>query len=764
MTDSVFQVASGMPLSVWQNKYARQKPDGSYQSWEERLHEVVSGNFLLDPRMIKLSGESVFSDSTAARHWFEDIADDTTARLTKHLPVIQEYHLTRSLAIKGILPFSGRHLQQGDFSQPGKIGELFTNCSTAAFSFMKFYLLLKASGVGRLYDDDVCFVNWDFMPNTRFVLEGPDYHTGAKGHPDYEPWIEDAREARAKYDGESEHVRWFEVEDSAEGWVSVVSILETAAFHKNNKDHLFVFDFSRVRQRGAPIRGQQNRPASGPVPLIMALTKVAQIKGAGWKPWKQAMFVDHYLSECVAVGGIRRSARIAVKSWKDRDVIEFIDLKRGGFLYTANNSIAVDEEFWRHAASTKPTKARRVFEAAVQAAYHDGTGEPGFLNVDKLTVNQTGIALLADGILSPHILKTFGGHRRTKEMVTYVVSKVLKKQYPYITNPCGEIVLSAWGGYCTIADICLANVDSVAEAICAAEMAARFLIRVNRMSFMYQAEVRRTNRIGVSLTGIHEFAFRQFGLTFQQLVADQPTVETMEFWNLLDLMRISVEKSATEFSRELGMIPPHTFTTIKPSGTISKVMSCTEGAHLPAAPYYMRWVQMPITDPQLAELRDRGYPTKDISTQYRDHHIVGFPTKLPIADLMGDLVTTAEDVTPAQQYTWLERLERTWLGGPGVNNQVSYTLKYNPAQITFYEFMDFLLKHQSNVKCCTVMPQEDTTAYIYQPEEPITKSEYQTWMTLITRVTREAYDPSTLECSNGACPIESDQETSTNEV
>jgi hypothetical protein len=56
-----FTVPAGMPRSVWENKYARKTADGTgrqgnerneggFQSWSERLTEVVNGNFLLDPR------------------------------------------------------------------------------------------------------------------------------------------------------------------------------------------------------------------------------------------------------------------------------------------------------------------------------------------------------------------------------------------------------------------------------------------------------------------------------------------------------------------------------------------------------------------------------------------------------------------------------------------------------------------------------------------------------------------------------------------
>jgi len=1488
---SEFSVPTGMPRSVWENKYAR-KLDGTgrqgnarnetgFQSWSDRVSEVVQGNFLLDPRPRKV---------------FETELEETLA-----------------LAKAGIMPFSGRHLQHGDLGQPDRIMESYTNCSTAIFSFIKFWLLLKGSGVGRCYDSDLCRVDWSFMPNTRFVLD--------ENHPDFEEGIESLAEAKHKYDSESEEVRWFEVEDSGEGWVKVVEILETAAFQHKHENKLFIFDFSKVRGKGVPIKGQQGRPASGPVPFIRVLKKVASIKGAGMKPWKQAMFIDHYLSSCVAVGGIRRclpagtlvqaesglipietvkigcqvktskgfstvtdtldqgiqtvsriitqmgsfdctkdhrvavmldykgnyiwkkagelksgdrlvfpsheipgtktslpefsyvkpkhsttcvgikipeltpeiawflglfagdgyisepahrgygavalhqdqldikeraqnalnsfgisssykkfegkqarldfksqqlgiflreyikrpnealkvpefilqglpsiraayvaglfdadgssstrplqvvssvyksyvvevqallvslgiasvikekkrkekgwktiyilsvkgetfkehfakkvscfsskfsvgnvnvtrsshaygfpsewidfpdkhkwsprnpqmltetftkitgqdvslfpievlevkldcyecptfditveaeefslgsgilvhnSARIATKSWRDKDVIEFIDIKRveseKAKLYTANNSVTVDAEFWEQALRPEPSHARRVFEAAVGAAYFDKTGEPGFLNVDLLTNNETGLdKVTKDNYISSEMSTMLNLHDRTMDMIDHTLKWAKKKKYKFIVNPCvtadtwvntshgprqvqdlinkpftavvngkeykasgfwetgiktvyevktargyklkatanhkllvetsrkqkygggyntttewvavgdlsvgnnlvlsnnctevarntvefdngwllgeivgdgghnpekypsyvrfwgehkeslaslalgiakrlpniessvpfgqiqncgetsqvatrrldslasayvspgdkellpslemssesfvsgflrglfdadgsvqgsptkgrsirlaqsslprlesiqrmllrfgiassiykrreegkrllpngkgslssyptkmqyelvisksnifrfsdiigfydpskqkklveiidpvsrkyeerfiskisaitklpepeavydctveeahcfdangivahncGEIVLNIMGGYCVIGDICLSNVENKEDAIKAARLMSRFLMRVNRMTSLYKSEVERTNRIGVGLTGIHEFAYQHFGLTFWDLINEE---KSFEFWAFVDELRRSVENSAVDFSEEIGCSIPHTFTTIKPSGTVSKVMNCTEGAHLPAMPYYIRWVQYALDDPAVEDHRERGYPIKDISKQYAGHCVIGFPTKMPIADIMGDKVVVASEVPPSDQYEWLRLLEKYWLGGSGKNNQTSYTLKYRPEEVDYSSFSQMILENQSTVRACSVMPSINESAYIYVPEEQISKERYEELISQIDRFDKEAVDSDRLDCEGGACPIEFD--------
>ncbi len=733
---SIFEVPTGMPKAIFENKYSRMVEDeGRKQTWVERTNEVVEGNFsLIEPFDYVLDhNRSTDDDNAVVTQYFQDKARTT------------------ELAAKGVIPFSGRHLQHGDSNQKYKSGEVFSNCSTSMFSFVKFWLLMKGSGVGRSYDSDLCRVNWDNLPNIRVVLEGPDHNENTPGHDDWEPWIETVQEARHKYDSESDDVRWFTVGDSAEGWCKVIEILETAAFQGRHKDKLFIFDFSEVRPFGSPIKGQQNRPSSGPVPFMKAILQILTLKGAGMKPWKQAMYVDHYLAACVVIGGIRRSARIAVKNWKDNDIFEFIDIKRGGWLYTANNSVGVDKEFWEKAKTPAPSHARRVFEAMVSAAYFDKTGEPGFLNLDNMYWSSEGVDnITPQNLLNPEVVNELGLHDKTLEMFDNLLRVAKKKKYPYIVNPCGEIILAVWGGYCTIGDICLANADSEEEAMEAGRLLAQCLMRVNTMKFLYQAEVNRTNRIGVGLTGLHEFAYKMYGANFYDLIENQDH----PFWTFLKTMRMVIYAEVRRFAQLLGVAVPHTFLTMKPSGTISKVMNCTEAAHLAAYDYYMRWVQYNHGAPEAIELIARGYPHKDISAQYENTLVIGFPTAMPIAELMGDSLITMRDVTPEEQYLWLNRLEDAWLGNG--NNQISYTLKYNPDKVDYMTFMQIILDNQKNVRACSVMPQIDTSAYIYTPEERISKEEYLFHVAHIDKAAKEGYDKERLECEGGACPIEPD--------
>ena len=710
----------GMGMAVAKRTYLRRVADTDtgrerWESWEEVADRVAKGNTSL-----------------------------TAPADTKHKK--SECELMKKHISNGSLLMSGRHLQHGDENQASRNMEVFTNCSTASSSYVLFYLLMNGSGVGRPYDDDMCVVDWDTMPNVRCIISDE--------HADFEWGIDESlRDARHKY-GDTENIHWFEVPDTREGWAEAVEMVEVMAYEKKYKNDILLLDFTKVRPKGSPIKGMQNRPSSGPKPLMNAIQKLATIKGSGLSPWRQAMFVDHYLAECVLVGGARRSARIATKVWTDPEIFDFINIKRGGFLWSANNSVAVDDKFWKQ----RTNHSKKVLAAILKSSYEDGTGEPGFINQHLLVQNDEGYDGYQDGKYAES--EKYKPHDRTEKMLSHLARNAGAKVYSQIPNPCGEISLNMLGGYCVIADVVPYYAPTIADAEEAFRVATRALMRVNTMDCLYNREVKRTNRIGVGMTGIHEFAWNQFGYTFHDLIDE---AKSQDFWDTLARFKRAVVDESEIYAKKMGVHVPHTNTTIKPSGTISKLFALTEGAHLPTMREYIRWVQYRSDDPQVKKYKEKGYPVK-ILRSYTGSSVVGFPTQPLICRLgMGDLLVTAGEATPEQQYKWLMLLEKYWIVGvdekgqalEDTGNQVSYTLKYDPKRVTFREYEEMVGKYQSLVKCCSVMPQQDSTAYEYQPEQPVTISEFMKALNEIQAddTLLEDIDYEHLKCESGACPI-----------
>jgi len=756
MTKSSFyrNLHPGMGQAVAERTILRKKNNtDEWEDWGDVAHRVALGNSLLC--------SDIFEKEIEYNN------------LNKHIG-------------KATILMSGRHLQHGDENQPDRNLEVFCNCSTAASSFILFYLLLNGSGVGRSYDDDMMLVNWDNAPNIRCVLDD--------SHPDFD-WSahESSRDAIHKY-GEGRDTLWFKIPDSREGWAKALEIWENSTFEKIHKDKTLILDFSDVRPRGEPIRGMQNRPASGPVPLMNAFKKASTLKGVGLPPWRQAIYIDHYFAECVLVGGARRAARMSVKYWKDKTIFDFITVKRPieflgkkldeiisfrdetikkgipapqGFLWSSNNSVGVDQEFWSLLELKRGSDkfmdplaqhARKVIKLISEASYADGTGEPGLINIDKLVQKDEGWDNLNKGDFIEG--KKYRIEEDTEIFMSRIAKRAKRKKLHTITNPCGEIALNVLGGYCVIADVVPYHADTLEEAEEAFRIATRALIRVNSMDCIYKKEILRTNRIGVGITGIHEFAWKFFGYGFYDLIDEE---KSKDFWMTLNRFNEAVYDEAIKYSKRLGLTIPHTMTTVKPSGTTSKLFGLTEGWHLPALAWYMRWVQFTNNDPLVKKYIDLGYPHKEL-VQYKDTIVIGFPTEPIIASLgMGDKLITASDATPEEQYKWLMLGEKYWINGvnqdgtlkkEAYGNQISYTLKYNPEKIDYKKFKELLIKYQSQIRACSVMPQIDMTAFEYQPEESITKVEYEKISRSIQQKIVEDIGKEHVDCDSGACPID----------
>jgi ribonucleoside-triphosphate reductase (formate) len=716
------------------------------ETWAEVADRVALGNSLLEPR--------------------EDLRSSEYARMNKRLR-------------EASLLMSGRHLQHGDETQPTRNMEVFTNCSTAATSFLLFYLLLNGSGVGRAYDDDLMVVDWaNDMPQIDVVIDA-DYPDRA---------LEDFPNVLSPGDllYLSEETIYHMVEDSREGWAKVFELIEIHTYFGTKKR--LIFDFSKVRKKGSPIKGMQNRPSSGPGPTMAAILKIREIRGSGIAPWKATMMIDHYCAESVVVGGARRAARMATKRWSDDTIFEFIRFKREGGFWSSNNSVTIDKEFRdacikvRQFALVKGMEldalvnigiltadelhAWKVLNALAEASYHDGTGEPGIINQDRLHANNEGLEVFKAGNFARS--EKFQLDELTLGLMQDLAKLVIKAPFTMITNPCGEIALLMLGGYCVIADVVPFHAETDGDAEDAFRVAVRALIRTNLMNSIYGEEVKRTNRIGVGITGFHEWAKARFGFGWHDIIDEY---KSMELWQLLAYFKRAIVDEAERYSKELGVVVPHTNTTFKPAGTTSKLFGLTEGAHLPSMREFVRWVQFRDDDPLIEDYRKRGYPTRTL-TSYKNTVIVGFPTRPAICSLgeNSDWIVTAAEATPEEQYQFLRLLEKYWIVGvsedgvtplENTGNQVSYTLKYDPQKVSFEHFLATLIDGQFSIRCCSVMPQIDATAYEYQPEEPVTREEFDAISAAIKHDVDEPKEDIGFEhvdCGVGGCPIDFSEE------
>jgi len=388
----------------------------------------------------------------------------------------------------------------------------------------------------------------------------------------------------------------------------------------------------------------------------------------------------------------------------------------------------LDEPLTRH--------ARAVFDAASSAIH--ARGEPGFINADRLAPSAAHDPSLPVG-------SARFPAREGAALLGDIARRANGAAWRSITNPCGEVALPVTGGFCVVADVapllaCPVPLDALSPGALPADVAdawdarvaaairlgVRFLIRINRMHGIYDAEIRASNRIGIGLTGIFEWAWLRFGLGFEVLIAPNGG---REFWRALARLSALAKREARDYARALGMAVPATVTTIKPAGTTSLLFGLSAGAHPPTAVQYLRWIRYDDAASAAALMR-AGYPSRRLDSGV----LIGFPSEALLARLgqQAGLVTVGEASLTAQ-YRWIALLERHWIGRRQ-GNQVSCTLSFDADAMDETALRRLLQRHQPRLRAAALLPRRATCALApaYMPEETISAAEYATLMARIT--------------------------------
>ena len=328
--------------TVHARTYARSKPDGTKETWQDTVERVVHGNTTL----------------VNTRH----IDGDEPARL---LELIGNLHLTPA----------GRHLWSG-----GVEGSQHTfNCTVCGFGphladhhCAVMNGLMCGAGVGSAYDPDLIAALPSLAPRAveLFVRCAPSHPDSAEVSPD-------------QFLSAGQAV--FQVPDSREGWVSALQVILDTAEKDGGPVHI---DVSEVRPRGSEIKGFGGT-ASGPGPLVKMLRDVCTVLAANTDTKLSAlslMEIDHIISECVIAGNVRRSARLSSYPWDGPEIFDFIRCKDDPTKHWSSNiSVRVTDEFIEALKKREP-HANAVFTAVIDGMLKNG--EPGFLNSSLANVGE----------------------------------------------------------------------------------------------------------------------------------------------------------------------------------------------------------------------------------------------------------------------------------------------------------------------------------------------------------------------------------------
>lgn len=206
---------------------------------------------------------------------------------------------------------------------------------------------------------------------------------------------------------------------------------------------------------------------------------------------------------------------------------------------------------------------------------------------------------------------------------------------------------------------------------------------------------------------------------------------------------------------ELGTPRPKNVTTIKPSGTISKVMDTTEGMHRPLGRYIFNNVNFGKHDPLVQELKLAGYKVVDHPTQ-ASGVLITLPVKwddVPFDEVDGRPVNLESATSQLERY---RMLMNSWC-----QQNVSATISYSPDEVP--AIIDWMMTYWDDYVGVSFLYRASPTksaqdlGYLYLPQEVVTKETWEAYATSLKPINLDAGNShdtlDTEECVGGVCPI-----------
>jgi ribonucleoside-triphosphate reductase len=384
------------------------------------------------------------------------------------------------------------------------------------------------------------------------------------------------------------------VEDSRIGWANALNELVAMLYTGRIPD----IDYTKIRPAGARLKTFGGR-ASGPKPLKALFDFVIHIfrDNAGERLNSvQVHDIVCKIAETIVVGGVRRSALIALSNLSDT---RMRDAKSGEFWRThpqracANNSVAYTE-----------TPDFMAFAEEFLALIKSNNGERGIFNrcAAYAQAKKTG-----------------------RRSVTYLRGDTLEDA-EFGLNPCGEIILRS-GQFCNLTSVVIRPEDdekSITDKIRIATILGTVQSTLTNFKFIRSLWRKNTEEealLGVSLNGIMDNEF--FSGQGQDISSNGALAGALE------RMRASAIAVNAEIAPILGVNPSASITCIKPEGTTSQLVDCSSGIHARHSRYYIRSIRGDNKDPLTKYMKSIGVPNEPEVSKPDDITVFYFPIESP---------------------------------------------------------------------------------------------------------------------------------------
>lgn len=486
------------------------------------------------------------------------------------------------------------------------------------------------------------------------------------------------------------------VGDSREGWAEAFLLgIETWA-----KGHDVEFDFSQVRPRGARLKTMGGR-ASGPDPLrdLLKSVRFMMLNAQGRQLTDlECHDICTQIGDAVVVGGIRRAAEISFSDLDSATMRHAKDFPVVAHRQNANNSAVYAQ---------KPTMVQFMEEWAALAK--SGTGERGIFNLSAVKNHLPNRRQFRDGMR---------------------------------TNPCGEILLRPFQ-FCNLSEVVVRAGDEFDDLIQKVEVAV-WLGAMQatltdfpfiRKEFKINCEEERL--LGVSLTG----------------QMDNPKLLTAD--RLSDLRKYAI-KVARRASKALGINLSAAITTGKPSGTVSKLVNASSGAHPRHSQYQIMRFRNSANDPLFHMMKDQGmkfYPENG-QEKLPEEKVMTWVCEFPVKAPAG--AVTRDDMTAIEQLEWYLRVQHSWCEH---NQSISIYVRDDE----WLKVGAWVYDHFDDIVGVSFFPY-DNGKYRMAPNEAITKEEYERMVKVTPVIDYSQLSKYEVEdmtngakevaCTSGACEID----------
>lgn len=483
------------------------------------------------------------------------------------------------------------------------------------------------------------------------------------------------------------------VGDSAEAWAKAVGKILA---NKAPCDKL-ILDFSEVRPAGERLKGY-GWISSGDDTISEAFAQIAHIlnrRAGALLDRIDILDVVNWLGRTLSS---RRAAEIALVPYGDPAWRDFALAKRDH--WTGNPQRAQSNNSLIFQTKPSETELSAIFDLIVEG----GGSEPGFINAETAL-----------------------------------------QRAPWFKgcNPCAEILLGN-KSFCNLVETDLGKFNG------------RFDDLIRALYVIARANYRQTCvdlDDGILQRSWHELNqfLRLTGVGLTGIVRWEHVASPEAF----RMLRRAAQGGVNSMADELGLPRSKAVTTVKPSGTLSKIMDTTEGVHKPLGRFMFNNVNFSKHDPVVDACREAGYDLME-----NPYDPTGVLVKFPVSyedvefsEVDGKFVNLESAVTQLERYgTLMDNY---------VDHNCSITVSYSPDEIP--DIVKWIDTNWHRYVGVSFIYRNDPTktaqdlGYPYLPQEVTTGEALNAYRDKLKPVRLSGTDSfdelDTGECASGACPV-----------